>query len=317
MVILLVYPVFSYINKPVKRVDIQQETSHSKGMAWAFSHYKIEDSKDFNENSISDLVIIDNGKVFEEDQLTGIGHNKLILASLFHQFIDQPYNVDSLNESTGLSWTGYMGSTFQDLGDLNEVPQSWIKEYETTTNEKWTFYGEGIVIMGSQNVIVLRKGIDYDKGIVVKYNGNTIPYYGTFELLNQDSRAEASFEIDLSEESRKNFEAIGISESFPAVVKLNWNLYQGYYFAGNFFDYNPGEFFQYDWIVPFMQKKMIYDTFEGEECFWKFSIPFLSRIVDEPFEKLESNAMTHKFVTQGDKIFKVDSSNRSEERRVG
>lgn len=310
IIFLLVYPIFSYIKTPVKRVDIQEETRNSKGIDWAFSHYKIKDSKDFTENSISDLVIIDDGKVFEKDNLSGIDHNKLILVSLFHQFIDQPYNVDTLNESTGLNWTGYMGSTFQDLGDLNEVPQSWINEYETITPEKWAFYGEGIVIRGPQNIMVLRKGIDYDKGIVVKYNEKSIPYYGTFELLNQDGRAEASFEIDLSEESRKNFEALGISESFPAVVNLNWNLYQGYYFAGNFFDYNPGKFFQNDWIVPFMQKKIIYDTFKGEECFWKFSIPFLSRIIDEPLKKRATDQVKFEFVTKGNIIYEVDSNNK-------
>ena len=46
MVILLVYPIFSYIKTPVKWVDIQEETRNSKGIEWAFSHYKIKDSKD-------------------------------------------------------------------------------------------------------------------------------------------------------------------------------------------------------------------------------------------------------------------------------
>lgn len=303
---LLIFPIIKHQIDPVDRVVINQSLNHSRGIDWALSHFKV---KDINDEKQPDLILIDDGITFSELGLNEVEHNKLLLIALFHQYSEQPYNQEGLSQSTGVNWSGYEGRTFQDLGDLNAVPAAWIESYEAQNKTQWSFYGEGIILKNSETLIILRKNIDYDKGITIEFDDQSTPYYGVFEVLDPSSNSEVNFKIDLTETGTQQFETMNLSESFPAVVKLNFNLYQGYYFAGDFFDYHPGAFYQNAWWVPLMQRKMLYDQYEDEEAYWKFAVPFLRKAINEPYRNESAKSDRFKFVTEGTQIFQIDSNN--------
>lgn len=289
-------------------LDINVKSIDSKGFNWIKNHYKIVDSVHLKETrfeSIPDLVFIDDGETFSKDYLRGVGHNKVLFVSLFHQFVDQPYNALKVNESTGLTWTGYVGRTIEDLGDLDEVPEKWVEAYESLNQKKWSFRGEGIVISGENNIIVLRKGTDYEEGIMVVYQGQKIPFYGLFEMMAEDRRSEATFQIDLNSLSMNTFEANGLKNTFPAAVKLKWPLFEGYYLAGDFFKYEPDFFYQFSSAAALMQKKMVYNRYLGEACFWHFTLPFTKKMIDEPYIDQVTNYDRAKFTTEGSRLYQL------------
>ncbi len=303
---LLIFPIVIHQIEPVEPIVVRQSLNHSRGIEWALSHLKVKGSDD---ESWPDLVLIDDGIAFSELGFNEVEHNNLLLIALFHQYSEQPYNQEGLTQSTGVQWSGFMGRTFQDLGDINAVPVDWIETYEAQSKAKWSFNGEGIILKNSETLIVLRKNIDYDKGMTIEFDDQSIPYYGVFEILEPSSNSKADFKIDLTDSGMKRFETMNLSASFPAVIRLNFNLYQGYYLAGDFFDYHPGTFYQNAWWIPLMQRKMLYDQYQDEESYWKFAVPFLREVVTEPYENLSEKVDRFQFVTEGTHIYQVDSNN--------
>lgn len=308
----LIYPIVRYYTMPGYALDISIKSQSANGFTWIKNHYKVGERKEFTQEQTPDIVFIDHGESFSKDDLMDVDHNKLFLVALYHQFEDQPYNQIKLNESTGISWSGYVGKTIQDLGDLEEVPAKWVEAYEAFTEKKWSYQGEGIVIRNNKNIFVLRKGADYKKGLTLNYQGEKIPFYGVFEILAEDQRSEIAFHLDLNEASSKRFESHGLKNTFPAVVKLKWNLYEGYYFAGDFFSYAPDIFFQYSAALPLMQKKWIYDRFLGEESFWHFTLPFTKKVLEEPYERRVTINKSSQFSTEGNTFYQLKKNGKKE-----
>ena len=161
------------------------------------------------------------------------------------------YARTGLETIFGLKWSGWIGRYFSDLSKENiEIPP-WMKEnYALQYGELWNLKGQGIVLVNSNDtIIVLRKDVELGKGLnKIEFNEsaqkefqvkNNLNYYYWFEIAQADQTTEviANYKLDLTKEGRKLADKFGLPVEFPAIVRTKGD-YTSYYFAGDFADSN-------------------------------------------------------------------------------
>jgi hypothetical protein len=151
----------------------------------------------------------------------------------------------------GIKWGGWIGRYFADLSKENTEIPNWMKEnYAMQYGQKWDFKGVGIVLVSSQDeIIVLRGNVELEKGLnkisftdnaknefQVKNNAN---YYYWFEVTKADKDTEvlASYNLDVTKEGKELLNKHNLPSEFPAIARKTGN-YTSYYFAGDFADSN-------------------------------------------------------------------------------
>ncbi|MFT5873964.1 MAG: hypothetical protein ACI8WT_002924 [Clostridium sp.] len=158
---------------------------------------------------------------------------------------------ESLQSIFGLRWNKWIGRYFSELSKDNIELPYWMQEnYAMQYGEKWNFSGAGIVLVNSNDtIIVLRLDVELAKGLN-KINftpnaqnefhiKNNVNYYYWFEICKADKDAEilAKYTLDVTKEGQKILDKYDLPTEFPAIVRKTGN-YTSYYFAGDFADSN-------------------------------------------------------------------------------
>lgn len=197
-----------------------------------------------------------------------------------------------LEDIFGISWNGWIGRYFSDLSKENiEIP-NWMKEnYAMQYGEKWNFKGPGIVLLDSNDtIIVLRKGVELGKGLNTinfiekaqkEFQINEgVKYYYWFEITTTKENSEvlAKYKLDVTETGQKLLDKYKLPSEFPAIVRKQ-SGYTSYYFAGDFADSNSTPKFYNAYGIQFLSKISTFDEDTNESYFyWNVYYPLIKNI---------------------------------------
>ncbi len=237
----------------------------------------------------ADLLFFRDQKSFLNENFTEISGKVLFFEQLFSQVSESQYDRTRLEYLTGVNYSGFSGATYEDLGDRSNLPEKVVALYESSTGMPWNYFGEGIVLSDETTVIVLRRGIDYSGSMQLLAENKKINYQGIFEITESNENTLASFSIPLKAAGKMIFEKFGLPSTFSAAYKIERNLYEAYYLAGNFsavqIPLHPAS----AQLASLMRNKLIYSSFTNEEVYWRWYYPFLEQIIETDSEKKGSN----------------------------
>jgi hypothetical protein len=153
-------------------------------------------------------------------------------------------------ELFGLTSTGWYGKYFKSLDTSgNKDLPSWIPEkYKYQSNGKWLFNGPGIVIVNSNNNIIVvldAKHCNKDKYPIIETSENFrdkyhlpehINYHNWFEIVSASDTFDviSNYSLPVNESGDSLLNAYSIPAKFPAVLSYTKSSNNIYYFAGNF-----------------------------------------------------------------------------------
>ena len=239
-------------------------------------------------------IIYGGTKGLEVDKIKNALNNNTIIGEF--NTLASPTDSTSkekLENIFGLKWDKWIGRYFSDLSKENIELPYWMQEnYAMQQGEKWNFKGAGIVIVNSDDtIIVLRKDVEIAKGLnkiefapkaknefQVKNNLN---YYYWFEITKADKSAEvlASYKLDVTKEGQKILDKYNLPRSFPAIVRKT-GVYTSYYFAGDFADSNSTPKVYSASGIKFFNKITTFDEDTNQNYFyWNVYYPLIKNIV--------------------------------------
>jgi hypothetical protein len=200
---------------------------------------------------------------------------------------------EELQSIFGLKWNEWIGRYFSDLSKENiEIP-NWMKEnYAMQYGEKWNFKGTGIVLVNSDDaIIVLRSNVELGKGLnKINFKDsaknefqvkNNLKYYYWFEITKADKNAEvlASYKLDVTKEGQEILNKYNLPTEFPAIVRKK-GVYTSYYFAGDFADSNSTPKVYNVFGIQFLNKITTFDEDTNQNYFyWNVYYPLIKNIV--------------------------------------
>lgn len=206
---------------------------------------------------------------------------------------------NQLYEILGLKWTGWIGRYFDDISKGGEVPNWAIESYEIQYDAEWNFKRGGFLFVNEQNeVVVLEENDIKERGawFVFTNEGQDFfnkkgryRYHSWFDIVEPEATSTvlASYNLKLNPSGTKKLEDIGINTNFPAVTKSNNNIYNSYYFSGDFANYiNIPKRYR---MAGLTKLKEIF-TFNTEDTFyWKAYIPMMKKIFQEAVNQSNNN----------------------------
>lgn len=208
----------------------------------------------------------------------------------------------ALEETLGLSWTGWIGRYFADLSAENtEIPRWLIVNYEKQSQTKWKFKGPGIALVRADGTeVILRQGqelgpglnkIYFPKQISQSWGVKTaVPYYYWFDLVvpSAGTRVLGYFELDLTTAGKQLLDRFNLPSRFPAVT-VN-QPQNAYYLAGDFDDC--------DEVPPYYQastykffKQLLTVDYPGDpkNFFWQVYYPLVEHITGFTWQKKQGS----------------------------
>lgn len=308
LVIVIVLPIIQYSLKEESPIAIDLQTSGNlQGFHWIVENQKWQTV----ESDEVDYIFVNDGEKFNESLMAKINENIFIGEMLFNQFGGDVSKHDFLENLFDTSYTGVIGKTCLDLSNRDDVPEEIIKLYEETKGEKWSYYGEGIVLTDGSKVIVLMEGLDYQDDIAVVVEDKRYPYLGYFEVLEETANMEVAFEIPLTDRGEIKMTSLGVSRKFPAKLSVKSRVFDGIYYTGQFGDITIGVPSNYVSMAGIMQRKGVYDKKSNELLYWKWFYPDMLSLLKNTKEK-RSYIMADKgddntFHIQGQQIYKETS----------
>lgn len=239
-------------------------------------------------------IIYGGVKEKEVEQIKNTLNNNTIVGEF--NTLASPTGVKARNQLEdifGLKWNGWIGRYFSDLSKENTEIPNWMKEnYAIQHGEKWNFKGAGIVLINSEDtIIVLRKDIELGKGLN-KINftqkaeeefqvKNNLNYYYWFEITNSDKDTEviAKYKLDITKEGQKLMDKYKLPSEFPAIIRKTGS-YTSYYFAGDFADSNSTPKFYSASGIQFLNKITTFDEDANQNYFyWNVYYPLIKNII--------------------------------------
>ncbi|MBF4692361.1 hypothetical protein [Fusibacter ferrireducens] len=308
--LLIVIPIITFQNKPDSQVVIKQYGEKKDASIWLLDHFKIR-ARDSDKNP--DLLLINDSQFLELDHSEDINHNIVVFESIYQQVNASKYLSEKLNYLTGVRSSRFVGKTYQELSEIENIPAEIISQYRQKHEGQWPFYGEGIIISNEEDIIVLIKGQDYSGTLMVssdEFASETqIPYYGVFEITEGDVPIVAQFNLKTTDQGQAKLAQFQLTNEFPAGYHISRNYFNGYYLAGNFTSNSILAEPQYDLIVWMMQHKLIYEKFTGEQVFWQLTVPFFEHVIELAQDQEHAIQVTSsEFTIQDKTIFKWDNT---------
>jgi len=304
LLLAILLPIWMYDEKDqsVITFDTISGETLSKGAEWITEYHKMD-----RETKDADILFFRDAKAVTEANEKQLSGKAAIFERLFSQ---ETLNLDAkrrLEYLTGASYSGFWGKTYQDLSDRETVPAPLIAQYEKTPQSTWNFRGEGIIITDGSKVIVLEQGEDYKGRMEFRTATGEMPYYGYFEITSGIGPFAGEFALDLTDSGSKIFKPYDLPEAFPAIYKMERNLYDGYYFAGDFSEQNIKEPYAYEAMPWLLGHKGIYEKYENDEVYWKVYFPIIGNLIAEMESRKEAGQplVERKAVEKG--IFLADS----------
>lgn len=234
------------------------------------------------------ILRIASREEFTAEKLRLVNGNVALFEGLFSQFQDDAYQRKRLEDLLQVQYSGWSGGSYEDLSATQDVPEKMIHLYEKQSGQRWNFFGEGILLASQEQVIVLRKGIDYTGTMQLKTGDGTFPFWGVFEIVNGAAQDGPRFEIPLTAGGKTHLEEAKLPENFPALIRVQRNLFEGYYIAGDMGNYQPTVPNNLVYISWLMAHKWIYTPFSNEEVFWCWYVPTIEQIVQSAAQRIAS-----------------------------
>jgi len=280
IIISLALPIVEYTQKPNVNMNIEMDVeSASSGIRWMLDHNKISVKNDSKPDVMYISDISASGEAFE----SRIDGNIFVGEMIMSQLGGDQERVDFYENLVGVKYTGFVGNSYRDLSDIDEVPLKAIELYEATTGESWKFYGKGIVISDNKNIIVLEEGKDYIGDVHVMSDGKSEIYSGPFEILESFTDSD-QFEIKATASGVLKLDNQSLKANFPALVQVKTRLYDGYYFAGEFSRIPVQVPYAFEQMPNIMKNKLIYDSGFDESLYWKWYYPKMTALIDSKKE---------------------------------
>ena len=199
----------------------------------------------------------------------------------------------TLGRVLGLEWKGWIGRFFSDLSKDGEVPPWVIANYEARNNKDWGFYGRGFVLISDEDQLeVLTETDDVgSKGLRFSYrepwaselkSGAELPFRSWFEwtVANPEVEIVADYRFDLTEAGRAKLDAIGLTPTFPAILRNKNTQFTGWYFAGDFLDLKASGLPYGIAGMAWLKKLLSDDSLDSNENFyWKAYVPLMRSIL--------------------------------------
>lgn len=258
------------------RVALFREADQANdGVKWILRNQKASVIRD----APADLLIISTAKNLQETVGNNVNHNTMVLEMLCSKMGIETEDQRLVRQLTGAEFTGFVGKTFLDLGNTEEVPARLIQLYEGQYRAKWTFSGEGVVIFSEEDVLVLQKGKDYAGRLMLTEGSLQVPYSGYFEVITAEDAPLAELKLKTTEAGARVLAEHGMVGSFPALMHTNTPLYDAYYYSVSMGEQRVDVPASYDSIAYFMRHKGIYNRMTDEKAYWKWYVPRLTSLL--------------------------------------
>lgn len=311
----LAAPILIYISRPDSQINMTtylEDGEKNSGINWIAHHEKMN----IQAFASGHPVMITSGREFATQAEKFVDHNAVIMEMLFSKVAQGSKDAEALQNVTGVSFSGFTGKSFRDLGNVLEIPEKLMASYEMVNGEKWTFSGQGVVFFNDSSVIVLRKGIDYTGDLSLREGTLDVPYMGYFEVLSMRDEPIASLRLNVTASGAKALSSKGLPSTFPAFCTTSSPLYDGYYFAVELGRYTVDVPYAYAGIDNIMANKLIYNRSTDERAYWQWYVPKLKVLLNQRPQLLGSKNEAHdkvSFLVEGTKIYKVDAQGRKSE----
>lgn len=198
----------------------------------------------------------------------------------------------------GITYTGWAGRYFKDLGDFTDLPEWANTLHETQYGRQWDYSGEGVLLASdSGELIVLEKNKDFNNKMLTisvkdefenEFRCHTQNFYNWFIIIASEFETQtiAKFNLDLNQSGQEKFKRVSDSTTFPAVVRTQGNLSPAYFFAGDFSDYTgPKRFPSFLFSEKFYQFFTYDRPGDTTSFYWNFYYPLMKTIL----QKAEAN----------------------------
>ncbi|NKI26408.1 hypothetical protein HCG49_07525 [Arenibacter sp. 6A1] len=206
-----------------------------------------------------------------------------------------------------LQWTGWTGRYFNNLDpSINlEIPSWLIANYKKSHNGEWPFTRAGLVFVNdSDQVVVLEEGRHVENALPYIHatpqgqanwhlpEKTKYPFWFDVMVPNLEvNTVDASFQISLLPEGKKELAAYNIPETFPAVTRHLGDDYRFFYFSGDFSDnpinLNSSYFKGVGFFKGFFFDDR--DPLERGSFFWNFYKPMVTEILENEMEFAKKN----------------------------
>lgn len=193
-----------------------------------------------------------------------------------------------------LKWTGWIGRFIENLDTLEnkEIP-SWMKNQYVLQHGAWPFSKAGIVFVSQLDEIEI---LEMDRDLtfpvpIIKTDSlfqhkvklpSEMSYPFWFDVMDAgENQILANYNLQTTTSGDALLSKIGLTNSFPAIVRHQDYDYTFYYFAGDFADnpltYKRSYFKGIKWF-----KEFFYDPTEPTDrayFFWEYYLPLLKHII--------------------------------------
>jgi len=268
-------------------------------LADGYGVYKEEYLGRNQEGNRSELLYGGMTKVEVEALSSSLIENKQTLIAEFNTFgspTEESVRSDFYH-LLNLDWTGWMGRYFQDLSS-NEVP-AWVKQnYESQYNKSFNYKENGFVFVNEDDQVLVLTEKDISNGhalFTFTKKGaeqfdmkETVPYHYWFDIVKarEEQEVQATFELPLTDSGKKKLDEHDIPHTFPAVIHHQNQLYDTYYFAGDFVDQEkvPG-LYQMNGILWWQRLFSFEQAGRTDTFFWKAYVPMMTSILTNNEER--------------------------------
>lgn len=195
----------------------------------------------------------------------------------------------------GVQWSGWIGKYFENLTSGGEVPRWVVANYEEQNKTQWRFFGRGFVLISDDDRIeVLSEAEDVGpKGLKFSYRApwaqqlkseKPISYRYWFEWTTPDPglKTVADYTFDLTEKGKEKLDKLGLGTVFPAIMLYQNSQNTGWYFAGDFADFNSGLPRFNIAGIAWLKKLLADDSVDSNAYFyWKAYVPLMQKILKD------------------------------------
>lgn len=208
------------------------------------------------------------------------------------QLLGSPTNVinrTNMHDVLNCKWTGWSGKFFYHM----ENAPGWLKDiYVNRYHKKWSFKGNGIVFVDTQDRIVVLTDKDLNSNQVefsfteigkkVISDTPSVSYQNWFDIMESTEEKEtlAYFKLNLNQSGKEKLAIRDLPLKFPAIINHENNRYTSYYFAGDFSDYKglPDNHYS-DFYLWYKQLTSLEKAGNNEMFYWKVYVPLMKCIL--------------------------------------